>query len=118
MRHEEGEMEPVNVSGVPAFAQWQTLAREQQLHWLLRLGIIGCFIGHGAYGFLTKEAWVPYFGVIGIDCTWAYRLMPLVGAMDVSLGLTMAVVPLRSVMLHLILWGLWTAALRPLSGDS
>jgi hypothetical protein len=29
----------------------------------------------------------------------------------------MAVVPLRIVLLHLTVWGLWTAALRPLSGD-
>jgi hypothetical protein len=81
-------------------------------------GVIGCFIGHGAYGFITKEAWVPFFGVVNIDRTWAYWLMPWVGAMDVSLGLIMAVVPLRIVLLHLIVWGLWTAALRPLSGDS
>jgi hypothetical protein len=91
---------------------------EHKLHWLLRLGVIGCFIGHGAYGFITKEAWVPYFGVVGIDRAWAYRLMPWIGAMDVSLGLTMAVVPLPIVLLHLALWGTWTAALRPLSGDS
>src|SRR4029450_10420706 len=87
-----------------------------RLHWLLRLGVIGCFIGHGAYGFITREAWVPFFGVVGIDRTWAYRLMPWVGAMDVSLGLMMAVVPLRGVLLHLTVWCLWTAALRPLSG--
>ena len=67
---------------------------------------------------MTKEAWVPYFGVVGTDRTWAYRLMPWIGAMDVSLGLTMAVVPLRIVLLHLIVWGTWTAALHPLSGDS
>lgn len=111
-------MERVNVCRVSAIKQWRALPREHQLHWLLRCGVIGCFIGHGAYGFLTKEAWVPFFGVAGIDDTWAYRLMPWVGAMDVSLGLIMAVVPLRSVMLHLTVWGLWTAALRPLSGDA
>jgi hypothetical protein len=99
-------------------ARWRTLPLEHQLHWILRLGVVGCFIGHGAYGFLTKEAWVPYFGVVGIDHTWAYRLMPWIGAMDVSLGLTMAVVPLRIVPLYLTIWGFWTAALRPLSGDS
>src|SRR5262249_36718500 len=44
--------------------------------------------------------------------------MPWIGAMEVSLGLTMAVVPLPIVLLHLTVWGLWTAALRPLSGDS
>src|SRR5262245_9737828 len=44
--------------------------------------------------------------------------MPWIGAMDVSLGLTMAVVPLRIVLLHLTIWGIWTAVLRPLSGDA
>ena len=111
-------MKQANVGEVSPVARWQTLPIEHKLYWLLRLGVIGCFIGHGAYGFITKEAWVPYFGVVGIDRTWAYRLMPWVGAMDVSLGLIMAIVPLRIVMLHLIVWGLWTAALRPLSGDS
>jgi hypothetical protein len=117
MRYEEGGMKQASVYGVPAVARWRTLPIEYKLYWLLRLGVIGCFIGHGAYGFITKEAWVPYFGVVGIDRTWAYRLMPWVGAMDVSLGLMMAVVPLRVVLLHLTVWGLWTAALRPLSGD-
>jgi hypothetical protein len=118
MRHEEESVEQANAGEVSPVERWQTIPIEYKLYWLLRLGVIGCFIGHGAYGFITKEAWVPYFGVVGIDRTWAYRLMPWVGAMDVSLGLIMAVIPLRIVMLHLIIWGLWTAALRPLSGDS
>jgi len=96
--------------------RWRWLPLERKLYWLLRLGVVCCFIGHGAYGFITKEAWVPYFSVVGIDRTWAYRLMPWIGAMDVSLGLTMAVVPLRIALLHLTVWGLWTAALRPLNG--
>src|SRR5262244_2888591 len=111
-------MERVHTGGVPAVARWRALPLEQQLHWLLRLGVVGCFIGHGAYGFMTKEAWVPYFGVVGIDRTWAYRLMPWIGAMDVSLGLTMVVVPLRIVLLHLTVWGFWTAVLRPLAGEA
>lgn len=111
-------MERVNACGVRAVWGWRTLPLEHKLHWLLRLGVVGCFIGHGAYGLLTKEAWVPYFGVVGIDRAWAYRLMPWVGVMDVSLGLTMAVVPLPIILLHLALWGIWTATLRPLSGDS
>src|SRR5262245_929021 len=111
-------MERLSTCGVRTVGRWRTLPIAHKLHWLLRLGGVGCFIGHGAYGFITKEAWVPYFGVVGIDRTWAYRLMPWIGAMDVSLGLMMVVVPLRIVLLHLTIWGLWTAALRPLSGDS
>src|SRR5262249_49440261 len=63
-------------------------------------------------------AWMPYFGVVGIDRAWAYRLMPWIGIMDLGLGLTMAVVPLPIVLLHLTVWGLWTAALRPLAGEA
>jgi hypothetical protein len=44
--------------------------------------------------------------------------MPWIGGMDVSLGLLMAFVPLPVVLLYLTVWGLWTASLRPLSGDS
>jgi hypothetical protein len=111
-------MERADAWKVPAVVAWQTLPIECKLHWILRVGVIGCFIGHGAYGFITKEAWVPYFGVVDIDRTWAYWLMPLIGVMDVSLGLIMAFVPLPIVLLHLTVWGLWTASLRPLSGDS
>jgi hypothetical protein len=72
---EEG-MEHANAWGVSAVAWWQVLPIAHKLHWLLRLGVVGCYIGHGAYGLLTREAWVPFFGVVGIDRTWAYRLMP------------------------------------------
>jgi hypothetical protein len=118
MPHEEGYVERSHTWTRSPVERWQRRPMERKLHWLLHLGVVGCFLGHGAYGFLTKEAWVPYFGVVGIDRTWAYWLMPWVGAMDVSLGLIMAITPLRIAMLHLIVWGLWTAALRPLSGDS
>jgi len=118
MRHEEGEIEQANAYGMPAVARWRALPIEHKLHWLLRLGVIGCFIGHGAYGLLTKEAWAPYFGVVNIDHPWAYRLMPWIGVMDIGLGLMMVAVPLPIVLLHLTIWGLWTAALRPLSGDA
>jgi hypothetical protein len=111
-------MERAHASGESSATWWPTLPRERQLHWILRLGVIGCFLGHGAYGVLTKEAWMPYFGVVGIDRACAYGLMPWIGMMDIGLGLTMTVVPLRIVLLHLTVWGLWTAALRPLSGEA
>ena len=111
-------MERANASVGSPVVWWRRLPLERQLHWILRLGVIGCFLGHGAYGVLTKEAWVPYFGVVGIDRAWAYRLMPWIGMMDIGLGLTLAIVPLPIVLLHLTVWGLWTAALRPLAGEA
>ena len=111
-------MKSVNVFARLASARWGAPSTAWKLSWLLRLGIVGCFIGRGAYGLLTKEAWVPYFGVVGIKRAWAYGLMPWIGAMDVSLGVLMAIMPLPIVLLHLTVWGLWTATLRPLSGDT
>jgi hypothetical protein len=29
------------------------------------------FVGHGAFGILTKQGWVPDFGVYGIPEVWA-----------------------------------------------
>ena len=42
-------MEQENACGVPVIARWRALSIEHKLHWLLRLGVIGRFIGHGAY---------------------------------------------------------------------
>ena len=95
------------------------------LHWILRLGMAGCFIGHGAYGILTlppfnlvKQSWVNYFAVVGIDRATAVSLMPLVGAFDVALGILTLIVPIRAVMAWLAFWGVWTALLRPLAGEN
>ena len=75
------------------------------------------FVGHGAFGLKTKAAWVPYFSVVGLPESWAWRLMPAVGALDVTIGVLMLVVPIRAVLLHMAVWGLMTASLRPLAGE-
>src|SRR5262245_38793320 len=87
------------------------------IEWLFRIAVAMEFVGHGAFGIKTKAAWVPYFGVWGIPEEWAWRLMPLVGALDISVGLLTLVLPLRLVLLHMSCWGLMTASLRPLSGE-
>jgi len=85
--------------------------------WILRIGVAGCFIGHGAFGLITKAAWVPYFAVGGIGESLAWRLMPWVGAMDITVGLLAMLWPSRALLLWAAAWTLWTALLRPLSGE-
>ena len=48
-------------------------------YWSLRIGSGLCFIGHGAFGIITKREWLPYFAVVGIPADWAFSLMPLIG---------------------------------------
>ena len=86
-------------------------------YWLLRIGAALCFIGHGAFGFITKAAWVPYFGVIGIPEPWAWRLMPLIGAVDILAGMAVLFAPRALPLAYMVVWAAWTALLRPLASE-
>jgi hypothetical protein len=87
------------------------------LHWILRAAVAACFIGHGAFGIITKSAWLPYFAIFGIPEAWAWRLMPVVGTVDVTVGVLTLFQPLRAVILYMTFWGFQTACLRPLAGQ-
>jgi hypothetical protein len=106
------------LSDSTAFAASPTLSRAVSAYWVLRVGAALCFIGHGAFGFITKAAWLPYFGVVGIPETWAWRLMPVVGSVDVLAGMAVLFAPRGLPLLYMTVWALWTALLRPLSGES
>lgn len=85
---------------------------------ILRGGAALCFIGHGAFGFITKAAWLPYFAVVGIPAPLAWRLMPWIGAVDVLAGMAVLFAPRRLPLLYMAVWATWTAMLRPLAGES
>ncbi len=89
---------------------------EQKIHYVLRIAVAMCFIGHGAFGIITKQVWCNYFAVFGIGSTTAYQLMPVVGAVDILMGISMLVYPTRAIAGWLVGWGLVTALCRPLSG--
>jgi hypothetical protein len=94
------------------------LAGPGAAYWTLRIGAALCFIGHGAFGFITKAAWLPYFSVVGIGEVWAGRLMPIVGAVDVLAGMAVLFAPRGMPLLYMTVWAMWTALLRPLAGES
>ncbi len=91
---------------------------ERRLEFLFRIGVAGCFIGHGAFGVIGKEAWLPYFAVAGIGPEWAWRLMPLVGGMDIAVGVLALLAPRPVFLAYAAFWAVWTALLRPLAGES
>lgn len=87
------------------------------LPWILRVGVAMCFIGHGAFGLITKQAWVPYFAVVGISESSAWKLMPWIGAMDVAIGFLAFIWPCRALFMWAAGWAVWTALLRPFAGQ-
>lgn len=101
---------------------WKELNRsgssERTLELLLRLGVAGCFIGHGAFGVIGKIGWLPYFAVAGIGEEWAFRLMPIVGTLDILVGVLALLAPRPILLVYAAVWATWTALLRPLAGES
>jgi hypothetical protein len=95
----------------------QTLNNNQKIHYTLRIVAAMCFIGHGAFGIITKAIWCNYFALFGIDKIHAYKLMPLLGTVDILMGLLLLFKPIRAAAVWLVIWGIITAACRPLSGE-
>lgn len=88
-----------------------------KLMWILRVSVAMEFIGHGAFGIIGKKAWVPYFEVFGFSEDAAWTLMPVVGWIDITIGVLTLFMPVRAVLLHMSFWGLMTAFLRPATGE-
>jgi hypothetical protein len=95
----------------------QTLNNDQKIHYTLRIASAMCFIGHGTFGIITKAVWCNYFALFGIDKVHAYQLMPVLGTIDILLGLLLLFKPVRAIAVWLAIWGIVTAACRPLSGE-
>ncbi|HEX3768158.1 MAG TPA: DoxX family membrane protein [Puia sp.] len=96
----------------------QTLTNNQKIHYTLRVAAAMCFIGHGAFGIITKAIWCNYFALFGIDKVHAYQIMPVLGMVDILMGLILLFKPVRAIAVWLVIWGIITASCRPLSGES
>ena len=94
-----------------------TRTGDRTLEWTLRAGAALCFIGHGAFGVITKQEWLPYFAVVGIGHDAAYNWMPLVGTLDIFFGILTFVQPRAALLVWMTAWALWTASLRPLASE-
>ncbi len=92
--------------------------RDHRLWWLARAAAALCFLGHGMFGIITKADWVPLFGVVGLSSSAAFALMPVIGTTDVVSAALALFRPMRALFLYMVVWTVWTATLRPLSGGS
>ncbi len=88
------------------------------MHWVLRIACAGCFIGHGAFGILTKVEWLRYFFVESIPPHLAYSLMPVIGTWDILMGILILIWPCPAILIWMTCWGTFTAFLRPLAGEA
>lgn len=83
---------------------------------LLRVGVAFCFYGHGTFGFLYTESWVPFFSYFGISREWARLLEFVIGSIDYSVATLALLIPFPALFAYAAVLGAWTAFLRPLTG--
>lgn len=87
------------------------------IEWVLRIAVAGEFIGHGVFALQGKKDWIGWFAKFGVsDAGLATQLLFVVGLMDILVALIVLVKPIRVALLWAVVWGFWTALLRPLVG--
>ena len=92
---------------------------KKQIEWVLRIGVAGEFIGHGALALLGKSDWVSWIVMLtGVSIPLATKVLFAIGIMDQLVALSVLIRPMRPVLLWAALWGFWTAILRPVVGQS
>ena len=93
----------------------------KKLEWVLRIAVFGEFLGHGMLALQGKKAWIVWIEqILGIDPSTAATLLTVIGSMDVAIAISVLLwrkVP-RIVLFWAVIWGFWTALLRPIVGES
>ena len=93
------------------------MERQKIAEWILRIGIFGTFLGHGIFGLMLKQSWIPYFNSIGISNSAALVLLPIIGMIDILISIIVLIKPIRVVLIWATFWGFATALIRPISGE-
>jgi len=89
--------------------------RQERIHWILRYSCAFCFIAHGVWGMIMKSAWLHFYDIWGFPPVFAMLTMPIIGSIDITMGLLILLAPLRSIMLYMAVWAVFTALMRPLA---
>jgi hypothetical protein len=93
-------------------------AASHLVHWILRVSVWACYVGHGMFGIRQKVDWLTFYRPFGIPDAIATHTMPLIGLVDVTMGYLALLRPTRVVLMYTAAWGIFTALLRPLVGMS
>ncbi len=90
----------------------------KKIEWVLRIAVAGEFLGHGVLALQGKQKWIDWISQLtGAEVGTATTLLMLIGLMDVLVALIVLLRPIRIVVLWAVVWGFWTALVRPIVGE-
>lgn len=88
------------------------------VQWILRVGVFGEFVGHGAFALSGKEAWIGWItSLLSVTPEVAGGILTAIGIFDVCIGIIVLVAPIPAALLWAATWGFLTALVRPIVGD-
>ena len=90
---------------------------QKKVEWILRIAVFGTFLGHGVFALLVKQSWIPYLTSVDISAETAITLMPVIGALDITLAVLILLKPVRIALLWMTFWAFATALIRPIAGE-
>ncbi|MCR4312463.1 MAG: hypothetical protein NUV56_04225 [Candidatus Uhrbacteria bacterium] len=90
-----------------------------RIAWILRVGVAGEFLGHGALAVQGKAAWIGWIEqMLNVGTDTATSLLTVIGLFDITIAAVVLFFPIPVILLWAAIWGFWTALLRPLVGES
>ncbi len=95
------------------------MQNQKLIQWVLRIAVAGEFLGHGLLAIGGKAQWVGWIEkLLSVNTATATSLLTYVGWMDLLVAIIVLLRPINIVLLWAVLWGFWTALLRPIVGES
>lgn len=89
------------------------------ISWFLRVAVFGEFAGHGLLALLGEKSWVELVQKLtGADAGLAAQILFVVGLVDVSVAVITLVRPVNFILVWAVAWGVFTALLPFLMGES
>lgn len=96
-------------------------SQSRAVEWALRLGVFGEFLGHGVLALQGKSDWINWIHqMLGTDMKTSAMLLTAVGLLDCLVAVIVLFakrIP-KVVLAWAVIWGFWTALVRPLVGQS
>lgn len=87
--------------------------------WILRITIAGEFFGHAMFALQGKQQWIGWIEkLLHVDAATAVTLLTVVGVADILVAIIVLIRPIHIVLAWAVIWGFWTAILRPIVGES
>ncbi len=89
------------------------------VEWVLRVAVFGEFLGHGTLALQGKQSWIGWMvELFGVTPEAGAQMVFAIGALDVFVALLVLFYPMRIALLWAAFWGLATAVVRPVVGES